>query len=95
MREEAGRSVFEEGHKLVRGKKLTTAQKRQIASGNPLPIDEVRDEKAREREREVRAAEERRRKASEEQRQNDEFYRKMIAPVDTSSSNGHASTNFP
>ena len=83
MREEAGRSVFEEGHKLVRGKKLTTAQKRQIASGNPLPIDEVRDEKAREREREVRAAEERRRQVSEEQRQNDEFYRKMIAPVET------------
>jgi hypothetical protein len=39
MREEAGRSVFEEGHKLVRGKKLTIAQKRQIASGNPDPID--------------------------------------------------------
>ena len=50
MREEAGRSVFEEGHKLVRGKKLTIAQKRQIASGNPDPIDQVRDEKARERE---------------------------------------------
>ncbi len=88
MREEAGRSVFEEGHKLVRGKKLTTTQKRQIAAGNPSPIDEVRDEKAKEREREVQAVEERRRIAEEEQARNNEFYRKMIAPVESSSSNG-------
>jgi signal transduction histidine kinase len=88
MREEAGRSVFEEGHKLVRGKKLTTAQKRQIASGNPAPIDEVRDEKAREREREVQLVEERRRMAEEEQVRNNDFYQKMIAPVDPESSNG-------
>src|SRR5260370_36296886 len=46
MREEAGRSVFEEGHHLVRGHKLTTQQKRQIAGGDPTPIDQVRDEKA-------------------------------------------------
>src|SRR6516164_5249403 len=51
MREEAGRSIFEEGHKLVRGKRLTIAQKRQIASGNPDPIDQVRDEQATECER--------------------------------------------
>ena len=89
MREEAGRSVFEEGHKLVRGKKLTIAQKRQIASGNPDPIDQVRDEQAREREREVRAAEERRRIAEENDRQNNEFYKKMIAPEPTST-NGHS-----
>jgi signal transduction histidine kinase len=97
MREEAGRSVFEEGQKLVRGKKLTTAQKRQIAGGNPQPIDEVRDEKAREREREVKAVEERRRIAEEEQTRNDEFYQKMIAPVESTSSNGHSKqpTNFP
>src|SRR5215472_13512021 len=82
MREEAGRSVFEEGHKLVRGNKLTTAQKRQIAAGNPQPIDEVRDERAREREREVQAFEERRRIAEEEQARNNEFYHKMIAPVE-------------
>jgi hypothetical protein len=94
MREEAGRSVFEEGHKLVRGTKLTTAQKRQIASGNPQPIDDVRDEKAREREREVKAVEERRQIAEEEQTRNDEFYRKMIAPVDPPSSNGHSTVNF-
>lgn len=92
MREEAGRSVFEEGHKLVRGKKLTTAQKRQIAGGNPQPIDEVRDEKAREREREVKAVEERRRIAEEEQARNDEFYQKMIAPIDTTSSNRHSTS---
>ena len=88
MREEAGRSVFEEGYQLVRGKKLTTTQKRQIASGNPTPIDEVRDEKAKEREREVQAVEERRRITEEEQARNNEFYRKMIAPVESSSSNG-------
>jgi hypothetical protein len=89
MREEAGRSVFEEGHKLVRGNKLTTAQKRQIASGNPQPIDDVRDEKAREREREVRAVEERRRIAEEEQARNNDFYQKMIASPDSTSTNGH------
>jgi hypothetical protein len=73
----------------VRSKKLTTAQKRQIASGNPASIDDVRDEKAREREREVQAAEERRRIAEEEQARNTEFYQKMIAPASTDSSNGH------
>ena len=97
MREEAGRSVFEEGHKLVRSNKLTTAQKRQIASGNPDPIDQVRDEQVREREREVRAAEERRRMAEENDRQNNDFYQKMIAPGASSSSNGYQAgqpTNF-
>jgi signal transduction histidine kinase len=96
MREEAGRSVFEEGHRLVRGKQLTTAQKRQIATGNPDPIDQVRDEKAREREREVRAVEERRRIAEEEQARNNDFYQKMIAPVEPTSPNGHSKqpTNF-
>jgi hypothetical protein len=90
MREEAGRSVFEEGHKLVRGKKLSTAQKRQIAAGNPAPIDEVRDEKARERELEVQLVEERRRMAQEEQDRNNVFYQKMIAPAHPESSNGHS-----
>ena len=92
MREEAGRSVFEEGHRLVRGKKLTTQQKRQIAGGDPTPIDQVRDEKAREREREVKAVEERRRQASEEQARNHEFYQKMIATPDTGSSNGQSTS---
>jgi hypothetical protein len=94
MREEAGRSVFEEGHSLVRGKKLTTQQKRQIAGGDPTPIDQVRDEKAREREREVQAVEERRKKASEEQARNNEFYQKMIATPDSTSTNGQSKTNF-
>ena len=89
MREEAGRSVFEEGHSLVRGKKFTTQQKRQIAGGDPTPIDQVRDEKAREREREVQAVEERRRIAEEEQARNNEFYQKMIATPDKAASNGH------
>jgi uncharacterized protein (DUF3084 family) len=87
--------VFEEGHKLVRGKKLTTAQKRQIAAGNPSPIDEVRDEKAREREREVQAVEERRRIAEEEQARNNEFYQKMIATAQTNSSNGQGKHPIP
>jgi signal transduction histidine kinase len=95
MRQEAGRSVFEEGYQLVRGNKLTTTQKRQIASGNPAPIDEVRYEKAREREREVRAVEERRRIAEEEQARNDEFYHKMIAPVQSSSPNGQGKHPTP
>jgi hypothetical protein len=95
MREEAGRSVFEEGYKLVRGKKLTTAQKRQVAAGNPSPIDQVRDEKAREREREVKAAEERRRIAEEEQTLNTEFYQKMIAPAQSNSSNGQDTHSRP
>jgi signal transduction histidine kinase len=95
MREEAGRSVFEEGYQLVRGKKLTTTQKRQIAGGDPRPIDEVRDEKAREREREVQAFEERRRIAEEEQARNDAFYQKMIAPTESSLSNGQSKHATP
>ena len=93
MREEAGRSVFEEGHSLVRGKKLTTQQKRQIAGGDPTPIDQVRDEKAREREREVKAVEERRKNATEEQARNHEFYQKMIATSDTGSSSHGQNTS--
>jgi signal transduction histidine kinase len=95
MREEAGRSVFEEGHHLVRGKKLTTQQKRQIAGGDPTPIDQVRDAKATEREREVKATEERRRIAEEEQARNHEFYQKMIASPDTGSSNGQSTSPAP
>ena len=92
MREEAGRSVFEEGHKLARGKRLTIAQKRLIANGNPEPIDQVRDEKAREREEEVRRVAERRRIAEEEQARNAEFYQKMLATPDSTSTNGHTKT---
>src|SRR5215471_9353809 len=96
MREEAGRSVFEEGHKLVRGRKLTIAQKRQIAAGNPDPIDQVRDAQAAEREQELQAAEERRRIAEEEQARNNDFYQKMITPIESTSSNGQRKqpTNF-
>ena len=98
MREEAGRSVFEEGHKLARGKSLTTAQKRQIWAGNPQPIDDLRDAKAAEREREVKAVEERRRIAEENDREQKEFYQRMLAPtpdaMSSTSSNGHSSTHF-
>jgi hypothetical protein len=91
MREEAGRSVFEEGHKLARGKTLTTAQKRQIWAGDPTPIDQVRDKQAREREEEVRKSIERRRIAEENERDHNDFYRKMLAPTpDSTSSNGHS-----
>jgi hypothetical protein len=54
----------------------------------------VRDEKAAAREREVKATEERRRIAEEEQARNAEFYQKMIAPVEHTSPNGHASAHF-
>jgi hypothetical protein len=91
MREEAGRSVFDEGTKLARGKQLTTAQKRQIWAGNPQPIDDVRDAQAVEREREVKAVEERRRIAEENDRDHKDFYQKMLAPKpDNGSSNGHS-----
>jgi hypothetical protein len=83
--------------KLARGKHLTTAQKRQIGSGNPQPIDDVRDERARAREQEVKAVEERRRIAEEKEREDREFYRKMTTSPDTNSSNGHTAgqpTNF-
>jgi signal transduction histidine kinase len=95
MRENAARSVFEEGDTLVTGglfKKspFTTAQKRQIAGGNPQPVDDVRDEKAREREHEVKAVEERHKIAEEEQARNNDFYQKMIATPDSPSSNGHS-----
>jgi signal transduction histidine kinase len=94
MREEAGRSVFEEGHNLVRSNKLSTQQKRQIAGGDPAPIDQVRDERARAREQEVKAVEERRRIAEEEQARNNDFYQKMIATPDSTSSHGQSKANF-
>ena len=70
---------------LFKKSPFTTAQKRQIAGGNPQPVDDVRDEKAREREREVKAVEERRRIAEEEQARNNEFYQKMIATPESTS----------
>lgn len=88
MKDEAQRSVFEEGHKMVRGKRLTIAQKQQIGAGNTDPIDEVRDEKAMAREREVKAVEERRSIAEKKQREDQEFYEKMVAPRSKASSNG-------
>lgn len=96
MRNDAGRKVFEDGQNMVRQGKFSIPQLRQIAGGNPQPIDDVRDEKAREREREVKAVEERRRIAEEEKARNDKFYNDMIAPADRSSSNGHSKqpTNF-
>jgi signal transduction histidine kinase len=84
LRNEAGRQVFEDSEKHLKG--LSIAQKRQVYIGNPQPIDDVRDEKAREREREVKASEERRRIAEEEQAKNDEFYQKMTSPA---GQNGH------
>ena len=90
LRDEAGRQVFDDSRKHLKG--LSIADKRLIASGVPDPIDKVRDEKAAAREREVKAVEERRRIAEENNRQNDEFYRKMITPPPdkvTSNGNGH------
>src|SRR5215471_14619500 len=55
MRNDAGRKVFEDGQNMVRKGKFSIPQLRQLAGGNPQPIDDVRDEKARERENEVRA----------------------------------------
>ena len=89
LRDEAGRQVFDDSRKHLKG--LSIADKRLIASGVPDPIDKVRDEKAAAREREVKAAEERRRIAEEHNRQNDEFYQKMITPPsDKVVSNGNS-----
>jgi hypothetical protein len=91
MRNEAGRKVFEDGQQMVRKGKFNIPQLRQIAGGNPQPIDDVRDEKARAREQEVKAVEERRKIAEEEQARNDKFYQDMISPiVDVPSSNSRS-----
>ena len=92
LREEAGRQVFEDGRKHLKG--LSIGQKRRVAAGDASPIDDVRDAGAREREEAV--AEDRRRQqqaadeeaerehvADEEARRNEEFYKQMIAPPGT------------
>src|SRR6266568_1472482 len=89
MKDEAQRAVFEDGTRMARGKQLTIAQKQEIGAGNVDPIDEVRDEKAMAREREVKAVEERRKIAEKKQREDQEFYEKMVAPRNKNSSNGH------
>lgn len=94
MRNDAGRKVFEDGQNMVRKGKFSIPQLRRIAGGDPTPIDQVRDEKAREREREVKLVEERRRIAEEEQKRNNDFYQQMIAPVEPTSSNEHKQPNF-
>jgi hypothetical protein len=88
LREEAGRQVFDDGRKHLG--KLSIAQNRLVAGGDPQPIDQVRDVKAAEREEELRKSMERRRAALEEQAANDEFYRKMIIPSAVPSTNGHS-----
>ena len=80
---------------MARGKQLTIAQKQEIGAGNVDPIDEVRDEKAMAREREVKAVEERRKIAEKKQREDQEFYEKMVAPRNKNSSNGHGKQSSP
>lgn len=80
MKNEARRSVFEEGLKLLRGKKLTLADKQRIGAGDVEPISNVRDATYKEREREVAAAAARQKTALDEQADDEEFYRKMVAP---------------
>jgi hypothetical protein len=93
MRHEAGRKVFEDGQNMVRKGKFSVPQLRRIAGGDPQPIEDVRDEQAAAREREVRAVEERRKIAEEEHARNDEFYQKMIAPTpDAPSSHGQSTS---
>ena len=91
MREQAARSVFDDGHKFLG--RLNIAQRRQVAGGNPQPIDDIREEKAREREEEVRKVAARRKAAEDEQQRNDDFYRRMTSPdgqpTPTISNNGN------
>ena len=95
MRNEAGRKVFEDGQHMVRKGKFSIPQLRRIAGGDPQPIDDVRDEQAREREEEVRKSLARRRIAEEEQARNDGFYQQMIAPVPDSSTSSHGNSKQP
>ena len=92
MREEAGRSVFEDGRKHL--PRLNIAQRRRVAGGDPQPIDDLRDEKSREREEEVRKTTERRRIAEENDRANNDFYQKMIAPTGSNGSSNGKQPNF-
>ena len=96
LREEAGRQVFEDGRKHLKG--LSIGEKRRVAAGDASPIDNVRDIKAQEREAAVaeikrqaqQAADEeaeRERIADDENRRNQEFYEQMVAPP---GSNGHS-----
>lgn len=91
MRNAAGTQVFEDGEKLVRGRKFSISQLRRIASGDPQPIDDLRDEKAREREEEVAKVRARNRAAEDEQARNRDFYTRMVSPtplIEQPSSNG-------
>lgn len=80
LREEAGRQVFEDSLRYL--PKLNIGQKRKVAGGDPTPIDEVRDVRGRQREQEEAAAAARQHAVDEETKKNEEFYRKMVDPVD-------------
>lgn len=80
MKNEARRSVFEEGLKLLRGKKLSLADKQRIGAGNVEPISRVRDASYAEREREAAAIAARQKVALDEQADDEKFYRDMVAP---------------
>ncbi len=79
MREEAARSVFDDGRKFLG--KLNIAQRRRVAGGDPQPIDDLRDEKAREREEEVARIRARNKATEDEQERNHDFYTKMVSPT--------------
>jgi len=89
LREEAGRTAAQEG--IDQLPYLNNEQKRMVAFANNAPLDNVQDERAMAREREVKAVEERRRIAEEEKERNATMYQKMITPRSKSSSNGHNS----
>ncbi len=88
LREEAGRTAAQEG--IDQLPYLDNEQKRMVAGSDNSPLDNVQDERAMAREREVKAVEERRRIAEQEKEENEKMYQKMITPRSTASSNGHS-----
>jgi hypothetical protein len=96
--EEAGRQVWRAAPRLM--KRMSHEQLRRLASGDPQPLDEVNDQLAREREREVSNAERRAREDQERRARARQMNLRYLAPhrsddpVDVISSANGSSPHF-
>jgi hypothetical protein len=92
--DEAGRMVWSRAPHLM--KHMTHDQLRRLAAGDPQPLDEVNDQLAREREREVSNAERRAREDQERRERARKMNSRYLSPrgtddlssIDVPSSNG-------
>lgn len=79
--DEAGRQVWSKAPHLM--KHMTHDQLRRLAAGDPQPLDEVNDQLAREREREVSNSEKRAREDQERRERARKMNSRYLSPRST------------